>query len=327
MKVNLKSYRDFSDRNSNFPQKDKQLSFCGFYQNKALKKGLEFAANNGALFAASATLALSATARPLSILFTPKAKKENKKVACAKSFSSSIVGFFMTFGLSLPLALAIKSIDKNPQKYLKQETIKFFDKKSYQFATQMFKLGLGAAIAIPKAVLTAAGLPYVMNSIFPEKDKELSFKGKERLAHGIGKVLDNKNYQKFSNKHKNSNFPMHIVAGTDILTTFAFIHQAKESKKVREERKKVLIYNATISTALSVACGYVLDNLTDKPTQKFIENFKKANKAQPNLEKQIEGIKIAKPILLLAGVYYTLIPIISTFLADRIGEKPFLNKS
>ena len=293
----------------------------GFYRNKTLKKGFEFAAKNGALFAASTTFALSATARPLSILLTPKTDKENKKIACAKSLSSSAVSFLMTLGFSLPLMFAMKKIDNNPQKYLKSETIKAYDKKSYEFATQMFKLGLGLAIAVPKALLTAAGLPYIMQNVFPEKKEGLSFRGKKGLADGIGKVLDNKKLQEFSNKHKNSNFPMHIFAGADVLTTATFIRQIARSKKIKDDdRKQVLMYNAGISTGLSVGCGYVLDSLTEKPTARFIENFKKANKGLPNLDKQIEGIKIAKPIFLLAGVYYTLIPVISTFIADRAGK-------
>lgn len=332
MKVNLKNCKDFSC--ASFSKNENSISFKGFYNSKVLKKGLEFAANNGALFAASTTLALSATVRPISIMLTPKTDKENKKIACAKSLSSSAVGFLMTFGLSLPLAYAVKNIDKNPRRYLKSDTIKAYDKKAYAFATQMFKLGLSAAIAIPKAILTAAGLPYIMDGVFPEKDNGLSFRGKERLSRTIGKVLDNKNYQKFSDKYKNSNFPLHICNGTDILTTSVFINQTANSKKIKNERKKALICNASISTILSIACGYVLDNLTAKPTKKFIQNFRNANKGLPNLEKQVEGIKIAKPILLLAFVYYTLIPLISTFLADRVGEnslKPsqldFLNKS
>lgn len=287
----------------------------GFYNNKTLKKGLEFAAKNGALFAASTTFALSATLRPAVILLTPEADKQNKKIACAKSISSSGVGFLMTLGLSLPLMFAMKKIDKNPQKYFK--SVNAYDKKSYAFATQMFKLGLGAAIAVPKAVLTAAGLPYVMQSFFPKKDERLTFRGKDKLPRSIGKVLDNKNFQKFSEKYKNSNFPMHIFAGIDILTTMTFIRQILKGNKVEDDRKKILACNAGISTGLSVASGYVLDGLTEKPTERFIEKFKKANKGLPNLEKQIEGIKIAKPIVLLAVVYYTLIPLISTFLADR----------
>ena len=39
---------------------DRAISFKGFYNNKVLKKGLEFASDNGALFAATTTLILYA---------------------------------------------------------------------------------------------------------------------------------------------------------------------------------------------------------------------------------------------------------------------------
>ena len=46
----------------------------------------------------------------------------------------------------------------------------------------------------------------------------------------------------------------------------------------------------------------------------------------PNVEKQVEGIKIAKPILLVGGIYYMVIPFISTFLADRAEHSEKLDK-
>ena len=86
--------------------------------------GFEFAEENGALFAATTTLCLSAFARPAAIWLAPHTDKENKKVACAKSISSSLAGYILMLGLSNPVAKAIKKIDKEPQKFLKSETIK-----------------------------------------------------------------------------------------------------------------------------------------------------------------------------------------------------------
>ena len=320
----------------------RDISFKGFYNSKPLKKGLEFAADNGALFAATTTLGLSAIVRPLSIWLAPHTDKENKKLACAKSISSSGAGFLLTLALSMPLVKAMKKIDKNPQKYLKPDTIKNFresaqkleESKSYALATQMFKLGVGLVVAAPKAILTCAGMPFIMQKLFhkpkPQKNNEhenLTFKGKanERLAHNIGKVLDKKSVQNFSNKHKDSNFPMHIIAATDIVNTAAFIDSIERGDAVEENRKKALIYNAGISTLLSIISGYIFDKLLDKPAEKFIENFKKANKGLPNLEKQIEGFKIAKPILIVGGIYYMVIPFISTFLADIADHNPKLD--
>ena len=93
--------------------------------------------------------------------------------------------------------------------------------------------------------------------------------------------------------------------------------EANKSRKIENERKKALLYNAGISTTLSIAGGYTIDKLLDKPAEKFIEKYKKANKNDKNLAKQVQGIKIAKPFLILGTIYYILIPFISTFLAEK----------
>ena len=297
------------------------ITFQGLYTNKTFKKGLEFAAENGTLFSAATMLACSLGVRPLSIWMTPHVDKESKKSLCAKSITSSFAGYVMMFGISKPVANSIKKIDKNPQKYLSAKTIQNLkeegatlqNSKAYSFATQMFKLGVGVVSAIPKALLTVAGLPVVIKKTFPKKQEEkqqnINFKGKnDKIAKSIAKTIEKEGVQNFSKKHKDSNFPMHIVALTDLLTTATFIHETNRSKKIEETRKKTLVYNATISTGLSILSSYVIDKLLEKPTEKFIENFRKANKELPNVEKQVEGIKIAKPMLIMAGIYYALIP-------------------
>ena len=326
----------------------KTPSFKSVYNSKILIKSLKFAADNGALFSATTSLALSTIARPLAILATPKTDKENKKYACAKSFASSTVGYMIMFCASMPVAKAIKKIDKNPYKYLKQQTIKSLQENSntllkstkYNTATQLFKLGLGLIIAIPKSTLTCALIPSIMKVLSPEKkeqhkttlqikqskNKPISFKGlynnsTDIMAKLFGKILDTKLIQTIAEKIKNTNYQQHIITTTDIILTGAFINKTKKSKKIKEENKKPLIYNAGISTGLCVTGGYAINKLTEKQTEKFIEKFKTANKNLQDLEKCIEGIKIAKPILILGGIYYILIPIISTFTADRINYK------
>ena len=309
------------------------ISFKGVYTNKALKRGLEFAADNGALFASTAAVGFSVL-RPLVIMNTPKTEKENRRIASAKSITSSIIGFLLLLGLSAPLAKSIKKIDANPEKFLEKDTVqklkdsgeKLLNSKGYIFATQLFKLGLGTLAAIPKAMLVALGVPYIMKVFskdeYTSKEGQLSFRGNptDKLAKKIGIAINKKGFLNFVEKNKDTNFPMHITALTDILATGAFIYSAKRSKKIAEERKKPLIYNSAISTGLSVAGGYGIDKLLDKPTEKFIKNYKLANFGQKNLEKQIQGIRIAKPILILGTIYYILIPLISTFLAEKANE-------
>ena len=321
-----------------------------FYKSKTLKKGLEFAADKGALFAAGTSLALSTVARPIAIYATPKTDKENRKLACAKSIASSTVGFGLMLGASLPIANSVKKISDNPTKYLKQKTINTLKdsgkslpaSKGYQFATQLFKLGVGAVAAVPKSIITCALIPPIINLLTPKvpekniikikpktdnnnqnKDGNISFRGKvpkEPLTKGIAKVINNDTVQNFTNKYKNSNYPMHISALTDTVATGAFLVQTKKSSKIKDERKNTLMRNAGISTGLSIGTSYLIDKALNKPTEKFIDNFKKANINSSKLEKYVEGIKIAKPTLILGTVYYCVIPFVSTFLAERFEK-------
>lgn len=325
-----------------------KISSSGYniYKNKTLKKGLEFAADNGALFAAGTSLCLSTIVRPLSILSAPKTDKENRKIACAKSVASSVVGFFVMLGATLPISKSIKKINKKPEKYLKSSTIKnlkdsskpLSSSKAYQFTTQLFKLGISALTAVPKAMITCALIPPIMGFLFnkhtvdnnhqfkssQKSKKSLNFTGrinKEPITKGISKIIDNKKIQSFSNKFKDSNYPMHISALSDILATGVFVNQTERNSDIPQNRKKVLINNSIISTGLSIVSGYVVDKALDKPTDKFIQKFKQSNKLSPKLDKYIEGIKIAKPTLILGTIYYCLIPLVSTFFAERVDKK------
>jgi len=311
---------------------NRDISFKSIYTSRAVKKSLELASSNGALFGASATVAFSAL-RPLSIMCTPKTDIENRKIATAKSITSSLINFGLMVALSVPLAKSIKKIDNNPQKYLNKETItKLKDKgkdltesQGYIFGTQLFKLGIASLVAVPKAIITANGMPYIVKMMSDDnndKNKNVSFKGiTDKTAKTIGNSLNKNRMNKFIEKFKDSNFPMHITAITDVIATLTFMHEADKSKKIDEKRKKALLYNAGISTGLSITGGYTIDKLLEKPTERFIKKYKEVNKNDKNLAKQVQGIKIAKPFIILGTIYYIFIPLISTFLAEIADKK------
>ena len=102
-----------------------------------------------------------------------------------------------------------------------------------------------------------------------------------------------------------------------VLIIMSLYQYSVDSKKIEQTRKKALMYNAAISTGFCIAGGYAINGAIEKPAEKFIRNFSKANKNSPKLEKYIEGIKVVRPALILGGLYYIVIPLISTFLADR----------
>lgn len=325
---------------------NKNIAFKGIYNNKQVLKGLKFAAEHTALFAATVSLTFSAL-RPAMILATPKTDDKNKKIACAKSLSSSAVGYLITAAATTPLASAIKKIDKKPQDFLTDSTMKnlqngaksLLESKSYMLATQLFKLGLGLVIALPKSALTALFIPPVLKLFFPEKKQQkvidvhpqrknssaISFKGlysqaASGLAKGVSKIINTKPVQDFAKKYADTNFIQHIMAVTDTVLTLAFVHQVKKNKDIEEKRKKPLIHNSIMSTGMCIAGGYALNSALNKPTERFITKFKEVNKNLPELEKYVQGIQIAKPALILGGIYYIIIPVISTFFADRTGK-------
>ncbi len=331
--------------NSNFYKNTTPTNFKGIYNSKFLLKGLEFAANNSSLFCATTSLALSAIARPIAILSTPQTDKKNKQYACAKSIASSAVGYFIMAVASNPVAKAVKKIDNTPEKFLNKSAVKnlkgtasvLTKSNIYQFATQLFKLGLGFLIAVPKSALTCLMIPPIMGLLFKNKHKMpdspskttssvISFKGlyncaTERLAAAIAGVLNKTQVQQFAKKYADTNFAQHIMNLTDVTLTASFINRTAKSKKIENDRKMALIYHSAISTGLCVTGGYALNHYTKKPTEKFIQKFILANKNSPLLDKYIEGIKIAKPALILGGIYYIIIPVISTFMADRADKK------
>ncbi len=319
------------------------------YKNKYFLKGLELAANNGALFVAGSTLTLSTIVRPLSILATPKTDKENKKFALIKSLASSAGGYLLIMAASIPVARSVKKIDKNPFKYLTPKAIEnlgrgkanITDSKTYQFSTQLFKLGLGIAMATPKSIFTNMLIsPFlalnnkmkrkphksIINNKENSEDKELTFKGKdsilknEPLTRGIAAILNTPCIQKFSERLKDSNFAMHIMALTDTISTLTLIDQVNRNKHLNKDRKRVLNYNSALATGLSIGCSYTVDAALDGATERFVKKFAEVNKNSPKLGKYLEGIKIAKPTIILGITYYGIIPLISTFLAERIDN-------
>lgn len=163
-------------------------NFNGFLNSRALLKTAEFAADNGALFAAGTSLILSTFVRPIAILATPKAAQENKEYACAKSIASSLVGFGVMALISNPIVNAVKNIEKNPEKYMSKSAIEAFrgaeknltSSSKFKFSAQMFKLGSAFVSVLPKALITCALIPPVMSLFFNKKTSYPEQKTKQK---------------------------------------------------------------------------------------------------------------------------------------------------
>ncbi len=329
----------------NIQTQNHKTSFAGFMNNRALIKGLEMASDNGALFCSGTALILSTFVRPFAILATPKTDKENKQYACAKSIASSIVNFGLMALITTPVVSAVKNVQEKPKQFLTKQAIKTFKdgeknlakSHAFSFATQFFKLGSGLLTVIPKTFLTCALIPPVVSFFFKKENeqktqnKQISFKGATlkptlyeeiigKISNIFGKILNSKKMQNFSQKYKDTNLAQHMFSASDILATGLFINYTSKNKNIKKSNQKSLIYNAAISTGLTIIGGYAINELLRKPTQIFIDNFKKANANLPTLDKCIDGIKNAKAALILGGMYYLLTPMLATFLAGTMTK-------
>jgi hypothetical protein len=290
---------------------------------------------------------MSAGLRPMSIYLTPDVEKENKQYAMANSISSGLVKFAIVESIALPIEHAVKNIDKAPEKFLSSKTLTNFispktpltSSKAYKLMTQIIKLGTGVLTAVPKSIITVALIPILMDKLFFKKKQptetqklethkktngNLNFTGNitNKISKVVGKIIDNESFQKFAIKHKkqSDDIAKHITAGTDILLTATSAVQTNNSNGIKEERKKVLIYNNIISTTITLLGGYGIDKFVKKKSSRFIEKFKEVNANDVKLAKYIEGINILRPTLIFAGIYYGILPIISTYTSEKVDN-------
>lgn len=319
--------------------------------NKTFLKCLEKVSDHGTSFSAGTSLIMSLSLRPLAIMITPDTEKENKQYAASNSICSGLIKFALVEAVALPIENAVKKIDKNPEKYLNKIAIEKLGKevkslassRSYKLLTQIIKLSAGFLTAIPKSMLTVALIPIVMDKMF-KMSKEQNVKNietnnktyiekpnsgvfftgglTEKVAKGLGKIIEKKKVQDFAIKYQeqDKDIAKHITAATDSLLTATAVVQTNKSNKIKENRKRALNYNNTISTAITIVGGYFVDGLIKKPTGKFIEKFKTLNAGNPNLAKCVEGINILRPAIIFAAIYYGVLPIFSTYLSEKIDK-------
>ena len=308
--------------------------------NKTLLKSLEKISEHGTSFSAGASLLLSLSLRPFAINSAPNVEKENKQYAIANSICSGLIKFGIIESVALPIETAVKKIDSSKRTFLKPKTLEFLSPRAYKLITQSIKLGSGFVTAIPKSVLTIALIPIVMDKLFKNKKQEAKAPSKpiqhvsfERFEKGlaftgnflprqISKVINNKRIQKLALKYesKDNDIPKHITAGTDILLTSAFAYNTNKSNDIKENRKKVLIYNNIISTAFTLIGGYSLDRFIKPHSNRLSEKLKLLNPNNPQILKSVEGLNILRPAVIFAFIYYGILPIFSTYMAERIDK-------
>ena len=310
------------------------IGFKGVLNNKALLKTLEFASEKAPLVSAGTTLALASVVRPIAIMKSGAKSRKDKTHASARSIASGALGFILTNTFFNSINKGIKNVEKEPEKFLSESTIKnlkngaenILDSSKYKTIKQTTKLSSEFLAVIPKAILTVSLITPLIKILFnknkdqktDEKEQKITFKGKFEKIYS--NILENKSVQKFGEKFKDKNFIQHVLSLKDIYASCIFGLCTKANKNIEKKVQNTLITETFISTGLTILGGYGVNKLLQKPLGKLEENFIKTNKGDPKLTKYIDGAKVFKPILILGGLYYVIIPMLSLLWAEKLTE-------
>lgn len=150
----------------------------------------------------------------------------------------------------------------------------------------------------------------------------------DKIAKGLGKIADQNWFQNFIKKTNDSKF-LHKHLTQNLATTYSiilsgmYINKTLSNEKLDEKRRKTLAVNQGIVWGLSTIISYTCDNAINKKVDNFIAKFKQANAHKPAeaINKYVEGIKIAKSIMIFDMVYRFIAPVVVTPIANHIGNR------
>ena len=140
----------------------------------------------------------------------------------------------------------------------------------------------------------------------------------DTLALGMGKVLNTESVIKFSEKFHNTNIADYVFKASGILLSSFVMFKTLTSDKIEEKRKKPLALNTGLSCAVATVGGLTVDKLLDKPVEKFIKKFVVSNPTVKNMDKLVDGIKVAKSAILFGTIYRFIVPVLATVAAEKI---------
>lgn len=170
------------------------------------------------------------------------------------------------------------------------------------------------------------------------------------IQTGLEKLLKKDRFEKigqWGNKKqeaaKKSNYDKltkHFSVLVSTVLSSLYVFNTSKSKTIEKDRKPALITNMALVWGISTVSGYLLDNSINKKFDKFLNKvnifnsknieFKAKNgnivKTVP-LKNIVNGLKIAKGLVIFSMMYRYFGPVIATPLADKVSKLLFPNKT
>lgn len=205
----IKSAWDAKSQGGFFNAKNQNVSFGGKKWDRFLKseklanflKGMNDVSWTESIF----VCLLSLTIKPLAVMATPGAKKEDKQYSAAKSFVSGFVDFGLSTVTILPITYAVKQFGEkiNDPSYVKKLTsnVQYLKDKNKFDAFKKTVDYIPKFLMIPvRSALTIALITPTMRYLFPDHKKNNKDKNKNLI-----KNVNNNNINNMQKYVKNVN--------------------------------------------------------------------------------------------------------------------------
>lgn len=145
------------------------------YKKQWFHNFLQMADDSQAVFGALFALILTGVFRPATIMALPGNKKnaDDKKYAAAHSIASGVIAYGISLIISQPLSKAMEKIEKNPDRFLKDEKLAYLRKsRAFNAARQHVNILHEAVLAPPRAAITIALIPIILKYLFGLEKKK-----------------------------------------------------------------------------------------------------------------------------------------------------------
>ena len=160
---------------------------------------------------------------------------------------------------------------------------------------------------------------------------DLYAKGVEKIAKGIGKLLNTDTMYNLLEKTKNNkNLFNHLMTLASTVLSGLYVVRTLTNKSLEEKKRKTLAINQGIVFGFSTAMCYAVEGKMNSKVAEFADKFEAINfklgKASPLLKKYKGGVVVASKIMIFDMIYRFIAPVIVTPIANSIGNRMQKNK-
>ena len=156
-------------------------------------------------------------------------------------------------------------------------------------------------------------------------------KGVEKIAKGIGKLLNTDGMYNLLEKTKNNkNLFNHLLTLGSTVLSGLYVIRTLTNKSLDEKKRRTLALNQGIVFGISTAMCYAVEGKMNSKVAEFTNNFEAINYKRgvegSLLKKYSGGIAVASKIMIFDMIYRFIAPVIVTPIANSIGNRIQKNK-